>query len=186
MIRPVRHDAGMHDVEEPPTRTRLLIRPAEPADAELLHTFVVELAGAEQFPGEVTAEPRDVAAALFGPRPVAEAVVATIDGEPVGFALWYTTYSTILGRPGIHLEDLYVRPGHRGARVGQALLGHLAELALRRGCARLEWWVLRTNEPALRFYRRLQARGLDEIEVLRLDGDALRDLGQASRVSDQG
>lgn len=158
-----------------------LIRPAQPGDVDVLHRFVVELAEAEDFPGAVTARPENVAEALFGPRPVAEAVVATIGGEPVGFALFYPTYSTILGRPGIHLEDLYVRPEHRGSGLGQRLLGHLAELAVRRGGARLEWWVLRTNEPALRFYRRLRARALDEIEILRLDGEVLHDLAAATR-----
>ncbi|MFG2103497.1 GNAT family N-acetyltransferase [Micromonospora echinaurantiaca] len=157
-----------------------VIRPAEPGDADTLHRFIVELAEAENFPGEVSAEPADVARALFGPRPVAEAVVATIDGEPVGFALFYPTYSTVLGRPGIHLEDLYVRPEQRGGGVGRALLAHLAALAVARGCVRLEWWVLRTNDPALRFYRRLRARSLDEIDVLRLDGERLRELADGS------
>ncbi|HST85851.1 MAG TPA: GNAT family N-acetyltransferase [Kineosporiaceae bacterium] len=154
----------------------MLIRPAEPADVDVLHQFIVDLAEAEEFPGPVTAEPHDVAQALFGPRPVAEAVVAMIDGAAAGFALFYPTYSTIIGRPGIHLEDLYIRPEHRGSGLGRALLAHLAELALQRGGARLEWWVLRTNEPALRFYARLAARELDEITIQRLDGDALRQL----------
>ncbi|MFC0629212.1 GNAT family N-acetyltransferase [Kribbella deserti] len=149
------------------------IRPAEPADTETLHRFIVELAEAEDFPGTVTARPEDVANALFGPNPMAEAVVATVDDQPAGFALYYSTYSTIVGRGGIHLEDLYVAPEHRGAGLGRILLAHLAQLAMDRGCARLEWWVLRTNEPALRFYRRLNARGLEEIEVMRLDGSAL-------------
>ncbi len=134
------------------------IRPAGPGDVEALHAFVVALAEAEDFPGEVTARPEDLRAALFGEVPVARAVVATVDGIAVGFALWYPTYSTVVGRPGLHLEDL-------------------AREALERGCARLEWWVLRTNEPALRFYRRLHARGLDEIEVMRLDGGSLEALG---------
>lgn len=142
----------------------LVIRAAEPEDVDVLHRFIVELAEVEQFPGQVSARPQDVAEALFGARPVADAVVVTIDGAPAGFALFYPTYSTILGRPGIHLEDLYVAPEHRGAGIGQALLAHLAKLAVQRGCARLEWRV-RTNEYALRFYRRLHARGLDEIET---------------------
>lgn len=153
------------------------IRPAEPDDVEQLHAFVVELAEAEEFPGEVTARPDDLRAALFGETPVAEAVVATIGDAAVGFALHYPSYSTVVGRPGLHLEDLYVRAEHRGAGVGLLLLRHLARLAVERGCARLEWWVLRTNEPALRFYRRLQARGLDEIEIMRLDGRSLEALG---------
>jgi ribosomal protein S18 acetylase RimI-like enzyme len=159
----------------------LVIRAAEPADIEILHGFVVDLAEAEQFPGPVTGRPQDLAQALFGPRPVAEAVVATIGGQAAGFALFYASYSTIIGRPGIHLEDLYVRPEHRGAGLGQILLAHLADLAVRRGGARLEWWVLRTNEPALRFYRRLRARALDEIEVMRLDGEVLRSLAADAR-----
>ena len=153
------------------------IRPAGPGDVEQLHAFVVELAEAEEFPGEVTARPEDLRTALFGEAPVAEAVVATVGGDAVGFALYYPSYSTIVGRPGLHLEDLYVRAGHRGAGIGLLLLRHLARLAVQRGCARLEWWVLRTNEPALRFYRRLHARGLDEIEVMRLDGGSLEALG---------
>jgi GNAT superfamily N-acetyltransferase len=154
----------------------MLIRPAEPADVDVLHQFIVDLVEAEEHPEPVTAEPQDVAQALFGPHPVAEAVVAIIDGAAAGFALFYPTYSTIIGRPGIHLEDLYVRPEHRGSGLGRALLAHLAQLALQRGGARLEWWVLRTNEPALRFYARLAARDLDEITIQRLDGDALHQL----------
>jgi GNAT superfamily N-acetyltransferase len=156
--------------------TPALIRPAEPDDVGLIHRFIVELAEAEDFPGSVQAQPDDLAAALFGPDPVAEAVVAVVEGQPAGFALYYSTYSTVLGRAGIHLEDLFVRAEHRGRGLGRTMLAHLAALALRRGGARLEWWVLRTNEPALRFYRRLHARGLDEIEVLRLDGASLRAL----------
>lgn len=152
------------------------IRPAEPADVGVLHRFVVDLAEAEQFPGKVTARPGDLSAALFGPGAVAEAVVATLDEQPVGFALYYPSYSTIIGRPGLHLEDLYVRAEHRGAGVGLTLLAHLAGLAVERDCGRLEWWVLRTNDPALRFYRRLRARGLDETEVMRLDGEPLHAL----------
>ena len=162
------------DVLQPAGRP--VLRPAEAADVDRLHAFVVELAAAERFPGEVTARPEDLHAALFGEAPVAEAVVATVEGDPVGFALYYSSYSTIVGRPGLHLEDLYVRDEHRGSGIGLLLLRHLAGLAVERGCARLEWWVLRTNDAALRFYRRLHARGLDEIEVMRLDGGALHAL----------
>jgi GNAT superfamily N-acetyltransferase len=158
------------------------IRPAAPSDIDILHRFIVELAEAEEFPGAVTARPEDLARALFGPHAVAEAVLATVDGEPAGFALFYPTYSTVLGRMGMHLEDLYVRAEHRGSGLGRALLAHLAELALARGCARLEWWVLRTNEQALRFYRKLRARPLDELEVMRLDAEALGELAAASRI----
>ena len=169
-------------MSESVTLGQLVIRPAEPADIEVLHRFIVELTVAEGFPGEVTAEPADLMPALFGSRPSAEAVVATINDEPIGFALYYPTYSTVVGRTGIHLDDLYVRPEHRGAGVGRALLAHLAGLAVRGG-GRLEWWVMRTNDPALRFYRRLQARTVDEIDVLRLDGEQLRAL--AAEVPDR-
>jgi ribosomal protein S18 acetylase RimI-like enzyme len=156
------------------------IRPATPSDVDVMHRFIVELAETEDFPGEITARPADLTAALFGPRPVAEAVVAISDEQPAGFALFYSTYSTVLGRPGIHLEDLYVRPEHRGNGLGQELLAHLARLTLERGGARLEWPVLHTNTAALRFYRRLNARPLDEIAVMRLDGETLAALAKPS------
>ena len=153
-----------------------VIRPARPDDAGVIHGFIVDLAHGEDFPGSVTAQPADLAAALFGPHPVAQAVLATASGQAAGFALFYPTYSTVLGRPGIHLEDLYIRPGHRGRGLGRALLSHLAQLAVQRGCGRLEWRVLHTNEPALRFYHRLGARVVDEVATLRVDGDLLREL----------
>jgi len=157
-----------------------IIRAAEPGDVGVMHRFIVELTEYEDFPEPVTAQPADLTAALFGPHPVAEAVVATLNGQPAGFALFYPTYSTVLGRPGIHLEDLYIRPEHRGSGLGRALLGHLAQLAVERGCSRLEWWVLHTNEPALGFYGRLGARIVDEVAVLRVDGGLLA--GLASRA----
>lgn len=153
-----------------------VIRPARLDDVDTIHGFIVDLAIAEDFPGEVRARPADVATALFGESPIAEALVATVDEEPVGFALFFSTYSTIEGRPGVHLEDLYVSPAHRGSGLGRLFLASLAQIAIDRDCARLEWWVLRTNEPALRFYRRLGARGLDEIEVMRLEGGSLFDV----------
>jgi GNAT superfamily N-acetyltransferase len=154
-----------------------LIRPATPGDVDVLHRFVVELTEAEDFPGEVTARPSDLVEALFGPHRVAEAVLAAVGDEPVGFALFYPTYSTVVGRSGIHLEDLYVRAEHRGSGVGRLLLAHLADLALDRG-GRLEWWVLRTNVAALRFYHRLGARLLDELDVMRLEGEPLAELAR--------
>jgi GNAT superfamily N-acetyltransferase len=158
----------------------LLIRPARPDDVPVLHRFVVELAATEDHPEPVEATPEDLARALFGAEAVAEALVAEVGGVPVAFALHYPTYSTVRGRPGVHLEDLYVRPEHRGSGLGQALLSHLARLAVGRGCARLEWWVLRTNDPALRFYARMQAREVEEIAVLRLDGQLLDEMSRAA------
>lgn len=168
----------MADPTGPSEAAGVTVRPAHPDDVETLHRFVVELAEAESFPGDVQAKPIDLADAMFGPRPIAEAVVATVDERPVGVAIFYPTYSTILGRQGIHLEDLYVEHAFRGHGIGQALLAHLARLAADRDCARLEWWVLRTNEHAIRFYERLRARGLDEIEVMRLEGNALVNFGR--------
>lgn len=176
--------SGTPTTEPPGRRPAAQFRPAQVGDVKVLHQFVVELAETEQFPGEVTAAPGDLERALFGDDAVAEAVVATIGTEPVGFALYYSSYSTILGRPGLHLEDLYVRAEHRGSGLGQALLAYLAHEAVDRGCGRLEWWVLRTNDPALRFYRRVHARGLDEIEVMRLEGTSLEALAASSGRSD--
>ena len=154
----------------------LRVRRAVPEDVPVLHRFVVELAEVEEFPGPVTARPDDLAAALFGPQPVAEAVLAEVGGSPVGFALFYPTYSTVLGKPGLHLEDLYVREEYRGSGAGSALLAHVAGVAADAGCGRVEWWVLRTNESASRFYARLGARTVEEIEVLRLEGQRLREV----------
>jgi GNAT superfamily N-acetyltransferase len=165
----------------PPGTAPLLIRPAEPGDVGTLHQFIVELAEVENYPGEIAARPQDVASALFGPRPVAEAVVAEAGGQPVGFALFYLTYSTVLGQPSLHLEDLYVRPGYRGGGLGRRLLEHLAALAVERGCGRLDWQVLRANEPALRFDCWLAARELAEITTFRLEGEVLRDLAARPR-----
>jgi ribosomal protein S18 acetylase RimI-like enzyme len=155
--------------------TDIAIRKARPDDIPTLHQFVVDLADAEDFPGAVEAQPENLADALFGPRSLAEAALASDpeSGSPVGFALYYQTYSTITGRPTLHLEDLYVTPDDRNRGIGLALLRYLAGEAIRRDCGRFEWWVLTSNEPAIRFYERLGAWAVDEIDVMRLDGDAL-------------
>jgi GNAT superfamily N-acetyltransferase len=113
---------------------------------------------------------------LFGERPYAEVLIGEEDGAPVGFALFFHNFSTFLGRPGIYLEDLFVRPEHRGKGYGRELLQRLAEIAVERDCGRLEWAVLDWNEPAIGFYRKLGARPNDDWTVYRLAGDALRDL----------
>jgi GNAT superfamily N-acetyltransferase len=117
---------------------------------------------------------------LFGERPAAEAVIAEAGGEPAGFALFFTTFSTFLCRPGVWLEDVFVRPEQRRAGIGRALVEHVAALAVERGCGRLEWSALDWNEPALAFYRGLGARPLSDWIVHRVDGDALRSLGSAA------
>jgi GNAT superfamily N-acetyltransferase len=156
------------------TATAVQVRPAIPDDVQQIHAFVVELAEYEQAPEQVTGTVEMLREALFGPRPSAEALVAVLDGETVGFALFHGTFSTWECAPGLWLEDLYVPPRHRRAGAGGALLGALARLAVERGCARLEWHALDWNELALRFYVRLGAERLSPWELHRLSGDALQ------------
>lgn len=149
------------------------IRPAEPGDVELIFGWIAELASYERAPEQVRGNPRLLAQALFGSRPSAEALLAELGGEPAGFALFHGSFSTWECRPGIWLEDLYVPPARRRAGVGHALLGHLARVAVDRGCARLEWAALDWNAPALEFYEKLGAARLSEWRLHRLDGDSL-------------
>jgi GNAT superfamily N-acetyltransferase len=159
------------------------VRPAAPSDVEWLFSMVVELATYERAPDQVTGTRELLDLALFGREPSAEAVVAEVEGERAGFALFHGTFSTWEARPGLWLEDLYVREVYRRAGVGQALLQVLAETALRRGCARLEWAALDWNEPALRFYERIEARRLDDWVIHRLDGEALRSMARRADVA---
>ena len=154
------------------------VRAARPGDVALVLRFVRELAAFEREPDAVEAGEGDIAAALFGPEPAAEAVIAESEGEPVGFALFFHNFSTWTGKRGLYLEDLYVTPAARGRGVGRALLAHLARIALDRGCARFEWSVLDWNADAIAFYRALGAVGMDEWTVQRLSGDALRRLAE--------
>jgi GNAT superfamily N-acetyltransferase len=150
------------------------IRAARPEDVQLLHALVVELAIYERSPESVTGTEDQLAHALFGATPPhAEAVVASVDGEAAGFALFFGTFSTWLCLPGLWLEDLYVRPAHRRRGVGRALLAHVASVAMARGCPRLEWTVLEWNEPAISFYRSLGAVAMSEWETMRLTGAEL-------------
>ncbi len=150
------------------------IRPAAEADVPLVASLIRELAEYERLKDEVTMTEERLRVALFGERPYAEVAIAEdASGVPLGFALFFHNFSTFLGQPGIYLEDLFVRPSHRGAGVGRALLEHLARLAGERGCGRLEWAVLDWNEPAIGFYRRLGARPQDDWTVFRLSGEAL-------------
>jgi len=153
----------------PPVR----IRAAEPGDVELIFSLIVELAEYERAPEKVTGTVELLWRALFGPHPSAEALIAEVDGEPAGFALFHGTFSTWESRPGIWLEDLYVRESQRRSGVGRALLAHLAALTLERECARLEWTVLSWNDPALDFYAKLGAERMHEWQTHRLDGETL-------------
>jgi GNAT superfamily N-acetyltransferase len=153
---------------------RVRIRDAQPGDVGLIFSLISQLADYERAADRVTGTEELLAAALFGDRPFGEALIAELDGTPVGFALFHGTFSTWECRPGIWLEDLYVPPEHRRAGVGRGLLTHLARIALDRHCARLEWAALHWNTPALDFYDQLGATRLHEWQMHRLDGAALR------------
>jgi GNAT superfamily N-acetyltransferase len=151
----------------------LSIRPVREHEVDLVLEFIHELAAYERLSDQVTATREDIHAALFAPRPYAESVLGCIDGEPCGFALFFHNFSTFVGKPGLYLEDLYVRPGARGRGLGSHMLAWLARLALERGCGRFEWAVLDWNEPALKVYRGLGARAADDWTIYRVTGEAL-------------
>lgn len=152
----------------------LAIRPATRADLPLIAEFIRDLAEYERLSHEVRFDEAKLGENLFGPRPYAEVVIGEIDGTPQGFALFFHNFSTFEGRPGIYLEDLFVRPEARGSGLGKALLAHLAQLCVTRDCARLEWWVLDWNAPSIGFYQSLGAKMMDEWTVMRVDGEALK------------
>lgn len=154
----------------------IAIAPATVADVPLLRQLVFELAEYEHLSAECEADEALLAEWLFGPRAVAEALVARYRGEPAGMALFFRSFSTFKTLPGLYLEDLFVRPHLRGRGIGRALMLRLARVARERGYARFEWSVLDWNEPALRFYRTLGAVPLEDWTMWRLSGDALRDL----------
>ena len=154
------------------------IREATPADVPEILAMIHELADYEKAPHEVVATPGLLREALFGPDPAVYALMAEDDesGAVVGFALWFRNFSTWLGRHGVYLEDLYVRPSHRGHGYGKALLQELARIAVERGYGRFEWWVLDWNTPAIDFYRSIDAVPMDEWTVYRVTGEPLRRL----------
>jgi GNAT superfamily N-acetyltransferase len=154
----------------------LSIRPATRADISLIGQFIRDLAEYERLADSVRFDEAVMADKLFGARPYAEVLIGEIDGTPQGFALFFHNFSTFEGRPGIYLEDLFVRPDARGSGLGTALLGRLAALAVERDCARLEWSVLDWNTPAIDFYKALGAKMMDEWTVMRVDGAALSEL----------
>jgi GNAT superfamily N-acetyltransferase len=151
----------------------LKIRTARPEDVATVLGFVRELAEYERLADQVSATEADIAAALFGQVPRAFCEIAEVDGEPVGFALWFYNFSTFVGRCGIYLEDLYVRPSARGAGAGKALLRRLAQRCIDEKLGRFEWSVLDWNAPAIGFYDSLGAASLDDWRIRRLSGEAL-------------
>jgi GNAT superfamily N-acetyltransferase len=152
------------------------LRAATVADVALVGQLIRELAEYEKLAHEAVATDALLERHLFGETPRAEVVLAERDGDVAGFALFFHNFSTLLGRPGLYLEDLYVRPAHRGAGIGRVLMAYLAKLALERGCGRFEWCVLDWNEPATRFYRSLGAEPMSEWTVQRVTGTALEKL----------
>jgi GNAT superfamily N-acetyltransferase len=149
------------------------VRPATEADIPAILDFIRGLAQYEKLSHEVKATQAQLRKHLFGPHPAAEAIVARLGKKPVGFALFFTTFSTFAGRPGIWLEDLFVLPAHRRAGIGRALLRSVAAIAVNRKCARLEWSVLDWNTPAIKLYRKLGAKAMNDWTTQRVAGHAL-------------
>ncbi|MCY7283758.1 MAG: GNAT family N-acetyltransferase [Cyanobacteria bacterium CAN_BIN43] len=156
------------------------IRPAKSEDVETIFQLIHALADYEKLSHEVTGTAALLHEHLFGAHPCIEALLADHQGQPIGFALFFTNYSTFLTKPGIYLEDLFVMPEYRGKGIGKALLGALARLALERDCGRLEWSVLDWNEPAIAFYQRIGATVLPEWRICRVTGAAIAPLGKSS------
>ena len=159
----------------------ITIRPATEDDLPLVLEFIRDLAEYERLPHEVVADIPTLREFLFGDRPAAEIILAEEDGTTPGFALFFTSFSTFLGRPGIYLEDLFVKPEARGRGVGNALLSHLAMLTIQRRYGRLEWSVLDWNELAIGFYRSLGAQPMSDWTVYRVTGDALAGLAARTK-----
>lgn len=159
------------------------LRPATPADLPSIVGLIRELAAFEELLHQVVVTPETLAPHLFGERPAAEAVVGEVDGSVVAFALFFTNFSTFLGRPGLYLEDLYVQPAHRGTGLGKALLQHLATLAVARGCGRFEWSVLDWNARAIRFYEQMGATVMPDWRICRVTGDVLTALASVTSLT---
>ena len=159
------------------------IRPARVEDVPIILKLIRDLATYERAPKEVTATEEQLVDVLFGEKPVAEVLLAFERKSPVGFAVFFHNFSTWLGRPGLYLEDLFVKPEKRGKGYGRALLVDLAKIARDRGCGRMEWAVLNWNEPAIKFYRTLGAMPLDEWTVYRLTRDGIARLAQSESIA---
>jgi GNAT superfamily N-acetyltransferase len=157
------------------------IRPATEADLPVILSLIRELADYERAPNAVVATEAGLREVLFGAKPSAEVLLALEDAQAAGFAVFFHNFSTWLGRPGLYLEDLFVRPEKRGKGYGRALLQRLAQIARERGCGRMEWAVLDWNDPAIQFYRKLGAQPMDEWTVFRLTETAIAKLANAVR-----
>lgn len=151
------------------------IRFAEERDTKLILDFIKELADYEKLLNEVVATEEILYDSLFV-RKKAEVVIGEYDGNPVGFALFFHNFSTFIGKPGIYLEDLYIKPQMRGKGLGKIMLSFLGNLAIERNCGRLEWWCIDWNEPSIKFYKEMGAKPMEEWTVYRVDGEALNKL----------
>jgi GNAT superfamily N-acetyltransferase len=149
------------------------IRPARPGDEETILSLIRDLAEYERLAHEVVATAADLTRTLFGVQHFAECLLAEVDGESAGFAIFFHNYSTFLAKPGIYLEDLFVRPRFRGTGIGKQLLKRLAKIAVERKCGRLDWSVLTWNEPAIQFYEKIGAKRMEDWVGYRLTGEAL-------------
>jgi len=163
-------------MREQEQRENIKIRFAGPKDVPILYSFICELAEYERLRHEVISMESDIYSALFGERPVAEALLAFYEDKPAGFALFFHSFSTFVGKPGIYLEDLYVKPEMRRKGIGRDLLARVARIAVERKCGRLEWAVLNWNTPSIQFYESLGAQPLDEWTVYRIVGENLEAL----------
>jgi GNAT superfamily N-acetyltransferase len=159
--------------------TNLRIEQATEKDVPLLLTLIRGLAEYERLSDRVSATEERLRASLFGERPYAEAIIAYDNDRPVGYAIYFFTYSSFQGLPGLYLEDLFVLPDARGSGIGRRLLAWLAKLAVERGCCRIEWAVLNWNEPAIKFYRKLGAEPMNEWAVYRLSENKLEELARS-------
>jgi GNAT superfamily N-acetyltransferase len=163
--------------------TNFEIRQTTADDVPVILNLIRELAEYERAPDAVVATEAGLREVLFGPKPSAEVLLALAAGEPVGFAVYFYNFSTWLGRPGLYLEDLFVRPAARGKGYGRALLVELAKIARERGCGRMEWAVLDWNDPAIQFYRKLGAEPMTEWTVFRLTRDGIAKLAQSESIA---
>jgi len=159
--------------------TVLGIRPATVTDVPVILQLIRDLAAYERAPNEVTATKEQLVDVLFGKKPAAEVLLAFENGTPVGFAVFFHNFSTWLGRPGLYLEDLFVKPEMRGKGYGHALLVDLAKIARQRGCGRMEWAVLNWNDPAIQFYRKLGAKPMEDWTIFRLTHDGIAKLAES-------
>src|SRR5437899_6602607 len=165
--------------------TDFTIRPACLEDVPVILQLIYDLATYERAPDEVTATEEQLVEVLFGEKPAAEVLLAFEEESPVGFAVYFYNFSTWLGRPGLYLEDLFVKPEKRGKGYGRALLIELAKIARDRGCGRMEWAVLDWNGPAIKFYRSLGARPMHEWTVFRLTRDGIASLADSGRIDQE-